>query len=115
MICVGFWYFSAFVVLECRHHKAKTLNEYLLICFKGSPEKQGSHRPGRLLEFDLGRGKLLKFENSAICPGIVLEFCKIALENVKSSLKIIKYINSFRFFWIYVMRERKLCENRWIR
>ena len=45
----------------------------------------------------------------------VLEFCKIALENVKLSLKIIKYTNSFPFFWIYAMRERKLCENRWIR
>ena len=51
---------------------------------------QGSHRPGKVLEFDLGPGKLLEFQNSAICPGIVLEFCKIALENVKLSLKIIK-------------------------
>ena len=32
----------------------------------------------------------------------VLEFCKIALENVKLSLKIIKYIYSFRFFWINI-------------
>ena len=31
------------------------------------------------------------------------------------SLKIIKYINSFPFFWIYGMRKRKLSENRWIR
>ena len=76
---------------------------------------QGSHRPGKVLEFDLGPGKLLEFQNSAICPGIVLEFCKIALENVKLSLKIIKYTDSFPFFWIYAMRERKLCENRWIR
>ena len=76
---------------------------------------QGSHRPGKVLEFDLGPGKLLEFQNSAICPGIVLEFCKIALENVKLSLKIIKYTDSFPFFGIYVMRERKLCENRWIR
>ena len=45
----------------------------------------------------------------------VLEFCKIALENVKLSLKIIKYTDSFPLFWIYGMRERKLCENRWIR
>ena len=35
---------------------------------------QGSHRPGKVLEFDLGPGKLLEFENSAFCPGIVLEF-----------------------------------------
>ena len=41
---------------------------------------QGSHRPGKVLEFDLGPGKLLEFQNSAICPGIVLEFYKIALE-----------------------------------
>ena len=76
--------------------------------------KQGSHRPGKVLEFDLGPGKLLEFQISAICPGIVLEFCKIALENVKLYLKIIKYTDSFPFFWIYVMRERKLSENRWI-
>ena len=50
---------------------------------------QGSHRPGKVLEFDLGPGKLLEFQNSAICPGIVLEFCKFALENVKLSLKIV--------------------------
>ena len=58
---------------------------------------QGSHRPGKVFEFDLGPGKLLEFQNSAICPGIVLEFCKIALENVKLSLKIIKYTDSFGF------------------
>ena len=52
---------------------------------------------------------------SAICPGIVLVFCNIVLENVKLSLKIIKYTDSFPFFWIYVMHERKQCENRWIR
>ena len=75
---------------------------------------QGLHRPGKVLEFDLGPGKLLEFQNSAICPGIVLDFCKIALENVKLSLKIIKYTNSFPFSWIYSMRERKLCENCWI-
>ena len=60
--------------------------------------RQGSHRHGKVLEFDLGPGKLLEFQNSAICPGIVLEFCKIALENVKLSLKIIKYTDSFPFF-----------------
>ena len=37
-----------------------------------------------------------------------LEFCKIALENVKLSLKIVKCSDSLLFFWIYVMRERKL-------
>ena len=68
---------------------------------------QGLHRPGKDLEFDLGPGKLLEFQNSAICPGIVLEFCKIVLENLKLSLKIIKYTDSFPFFWIYGMRERK--------
>ena len=41
----------------------------------------------------------------------VLEFRKIALENVILSLKIIKYTDSFPFFWIYAMPERKLCEN----
>ena len=75
---------------------------------------QGSHRPGKVVEFDLGPGKLLEFQNSAFCTGIVLEFCKIALENVKLSLKIIKYTDSFPFFWIYAMRERKLSENHWI-
>ena len=59
---------------------------------------QGSHIPGKILEFDLGPGKLLEFQNSAICPRIVLEFCKIALENVKFSLKIVKYTDSFPFF-----------------
>ena len=76
---------------------------------------QGSHRPGKVLEFDLGPGKLLEFQKSAICPGIVLEFCKIVLENVKLSLKIIKYTNSFPFFFINAMCEKKLCENCWIR
>ena len=61
------------------------------IAYKG----QSSHRPGKVLEIDLGPGKLLEFENSAICPGIVLEFCKIAIETVKLSLKVIKHINSF--------------------
>ena len=58
---------------------------------------QGSHRPGKVLEFDLGPGKLLEFENSAFCSGNVLEFCKIALETSEIALKIIKYINSFGF------------------
>ena len=34
---------------------------------------QGSHRPGKVLEFDLGPGKLLEFQRSAICPGICPE------------------------------------------
>ena len=33
---------------------------------------------------------------------------------MKLSLKIIKYTDSFPFFWIYAMHERKLCENHWI-
>ena len=33
---------------------------------------QGSHRPGKVLEFDLGHGKLQEFEKkSAFCPGIL--------------------------------------------
>ena len=32
--------------------------------------------------FDLGPGKLLEFEKRVFCPGIVLEFCKITLENM---------------------------------
>ena len=35
-----------------------------------------------LEKFDLGPGKLLEFQKSAFCPGIVLEFCKIILENM---------------------------------
>ena len=58
---------------------------------------QSLHRPAKVLDSDLGPGKLLEFEKNAIYPGIVLEFCKIAIETVKSSLKIIKYINSFGF------------------
>ena len=56
---------------------------------------------------------LENYWNFKIVP-FVLEFCKIALEIVKLSLKIIKYTDSFPFFWIYAMRERKLCENLWI-
>ena len=32
---------------------------------------QDSHRPGKVLEFDLGPGKLLEFEKSAFCPDIL--------------------------------------------
>ena len=80
------------------------LYSVLKVCFI---LQQGLHRPGKVLEFDLGPGKLLEFQNSVICHGIVLEFCKIALENVKLSLKIVKYTDSFPFFWIYAMRESK--------
>ena len=66
------------------------------------------HRPGKVLEFDHGPGKFLEFQNSAICPGIVLEFGKIALENVKLSLKIIKYTDSFLFFRVATVREKSL-------
>ena len=62
-------------------HVHKILNASILIFMY-----QGSHRPGKFLEFDLGPGKPLEFQNSATCPGIVLQFCKIALENVKSIL-----------------------------
>ena len=62
--------------------------------FKYPACKQGSHRPGKVLEFDLGPGKL-EFEKSAFCPGIVLEFCKIILEKMNLSLKNIKYNWSF--------------------
>ena len=41
---------------------------------------QGSHRPGKVLEFDHGPGKLLEFEKNAFCPGIVLELCKLSLK-----------------------------------
>ena len=32
---------------------------------------QGSHRHGKVLEFDLGPRKLLELEKSAFCPGIL--------------------------------------------
>ena len=41
----------------------------------------------KVLEFYLGPGKLLEFVKSASCPGLVLEFCKIFLENMNLSLK----------------------------
>ena len=44
---------------------------------KGS-KVQGSHRPGKVLEFDLGSGKLLEFEKKCLLSG----------NFVKSSLKI---------------------------
>ena len=33
-------------------------------------------------KIDLAPGKLLEFEKSALCSGIVLEFCKVILENM---------------------------------
>ena len=49
------------------------------------------------LNLTFGPGKLLGFEKSAFCLGIVLEVCKIFLENMNKSLKNIKYNESF---WI---------------
>ena len=49
--------------------------------------KQDSHRPGKVLEFDLGPRKLLEFYNWGICPGIVLECCKIAIGLVQKNSK----------------------------
>ena len=51
---------------------SKTLYPLLIV--------QGSHRPGKFLEFDLGHGKILEFEKSSFLPGIVLESCKTILE-----------------------------------
>ena len=45
-------------------------------CHCNTSLQQGLHRPRKVLSLDFGPGKLLEFENSAICPGIVLEFCK---------------------------------------
>ena len=41
--------------------------------------KQSPDRPGKVLKFDLGPGKLLEFEKSAFCP----EIGKIILEKYK--------------------------------
>ena len=56
---------------------------------------QGLDRPGKILELDLGPGKLLEFENSAFCPGNVLEFCKIALETeiILENIKIHQFFS----------------------
>ena len=68
---------------------------------------QGSHRPGKILEFDIGLGKLIEFVESAICPGIVLEFCRILLENNDRSLKIMrKYTSDRASSMYYVFWER---------
>ena len=51
---------------------------------------EGLQRPGNVLEFDLGPGKLLEFAKSEIYSGIVLKKCKYSLKNIILSLKIIK-------------------------
>ena len=49
--------------------------------------------------------------NLKIVPFVLeLSWNFVILPNMKLSLKIIKYIDSFRFFSIYVMRKRKLSE-----
>ena len=48
------------------------------VCNCRSRVVQGSHRPEKVLEFDLGPGKLLEIEK---CD-LVMEFCKIILENI---------------------------------
>ena len=51
----------------------------------------------------------LVLEKSAFCPGIVLEFCKIILENMNLSLKNIKIQLVLSDLWDAL---KKLCENR---
>ena len=51
---------------------------------------QGSHRPEKVLEFDLVLENSWNLKKTAFCFGIVLEFCKITLENMNKSLKNIK-------------------------
>ena len=50
----------------------------------------------------------LVLEKSAFCPGIVLEFCKIILENMNKSLKNIKIQPVLSDLWDAL----KNCENR---
>ena len=47
---------------------------------------QGSHRPGKILEFDICSGKLLEFHKTAIFPGI----SKNTLENEDLSSNFLK-------------------------
>ena len=49
---------------------------------------QNSHRPGKILPWSWKTPRIWK--KGASCPGIVLEFCKIILENMNKSLKNIK-------------------------
>ena len=61
----------------------------------------GSHRSGKIWPWS--------WKKSALCPGIVLEFCKIILR--KYELVFEKYKNTscpFRFMGC----AKKLCENR---
>ena len=63
----------------------------------------GSNRPGKVLEFDLGPGKLLEFEKSIFCVDLSWNF-------VKSSLKI--WISPWKildneFFQIYGICKKK--------
>ena len=62
---------------------------------------QGSHRPGKIWPWS--------WKKSAFCSRIVLEFCKIILENMNLSLKKIKKTTSPLRFMGCV---KKLCENR---
>ena len=55
---------------------------------------QGSHRPEKVLEFDLVLENSWNLKKTAFCLGIVLEFCKITLENMNKSLKNIKIVLS---------------------
>ena len=43
-------------------------NWHVGLCVKQRLVSEGLHRPGKVLEFDLGPGKHLEFQNSAICP-----------------------------------------------
>ena len=45
----------------------------------GKLKLQGMHIPEKVLEFDLGPGKLLELEKSVF---FVLEFCTVILENM---------------------------------
>ena len=72
---------------------------------------QGSHRPGKVLEFDLD------LENSwNLKLPFVLEFCKITLENMNKSLKNIKIQLVLSDLWDAqkncVKIAKKLSENR---
>ena len=56
---------------------------------------QGSHRVGKVLEFELVLENALNLKKKT---AFVLEFCKITLENMNKSFKNIKITTSpFRF------------------
>ena len=67
---------------------------------------QGSHRPGKILPWSW---KTPGIRNRCLCPGIVLEFYKIILENMNKSLKNIKIQLVLSDLWD---AQKKLCENR---